>query len=102
MSIEDKKILVLKEDTKLPINPSTEEKQDSIIANVKPYVTLIDDYTTSNKTYIGKALAGSSEGATVWQIKCLDETGNFLKIQFADGVSTFTKEWDNRVGYTFS
>lgn len=64
--------------------------------------TLIDDYTTANKTYIGKAVAGASEGALVWQIKCLDETGNFLKIGFADGVSTFTKEWDDRTTYTYT
>ena len=84
------------------INPATEVKQDSIIEKLAAYTTLIDDYTTPNKTYIGKAVAGSGEGEVVWQIKCLDETGNFLKIQFADGVSTFSKEWDERVNYSYA
>lgn len=81
---------------------ATSTKQDTLIDQGKAYTTLIDDFTTVNKTYIGKAVAGASEGGTVWQIKCLDESGNFLKTQFADGVSTFTKEWDNRVGYAYS
>lgn len=81
---------------------ATETTLEAVRGNLAPYTTLIDDFTVVNKTYIGKAVAGSSEGGTVWQIKCLDETGNFLKTQFADGVSTYTKEWDNRVGYAYS
>ena len=84
------------------VNPATEEKQDEMISKLENYVTLIDDYTTTNVTYIGKAVAGSSEGATVWQIKALDETGNYLKIKYAGGESTFTNEWDERVNYTYS
>jgi len=67
-----------------------------------PYKTLIDDYTTTDKTYIGKTKAGNGEGTSLWQIKCLDDSGNFLKIEFADGVDTFTKEWDLRTSYTYS
>lgn len=67
-----------------------------------PYTTLIDDDTTANKIYVGRAAAGANEGALVWQIKCFDETGDFLKIQYADGVSTFNKEWDERESYDYS
>ena len=84
------------------INVGTEENQEELINNSKPYTTLIDDYTTTNKTYIGKAIASSSESSAVWQIKCLDETGTFLKTQFAGGVSTFTKTWGDRTTYTYS
>ena len=95
-------IVGIKDKDDVQQNPATEDKQDDIIAQGKAYKTLIDDYTTASKTYIGKAVAGANKGAIVWQIKCLDETGNFLEIGFADGVSTFTKEWDNRVGYNYS
>lgn len=87
----------------IEIETMIETLDNNIIIGLKNvFTTLIDDYTTANKTYIGKADAGSSEGGVIWQIKCLDESGDFLKIGFADGVSTFTKEWDNRVGYTYS
>lgn len=92
----------LHDTTDTAINPATEDKQDDLIIQGKAYTTLVDDYTTVDKTYIGKAVAGSPEGGTVWQIKCLDESNNFLKIGFANGVSTFVKEWDNRVGYSYS
>jgi len=67
-----------------------------------PYTTLIDDDTTANKIYVGQAPAGTGEGALSWRIKCFDETGAFLKIGYAEGVSTFTKEWDERDTYTYS
>ena len=66
------------------------------------YTVLVDDFTTINKTYIGKADAGSSESSPVWQIKCLDETGDFSKIQWAEGVDTFIKTWDDRTTYSYS
>jgi hypothetical protein len=75
---------------------------DTINKNLIPYNVLIDDYTTVDKIYIGRALSSSSESASVWQIKCIDETGDYMKIRFADGVSTFTKKWYDRVSYTYS
>ena len=72
------------------------------LIELKVFTTLVDDYIVTNKTYIGKAPAGSSEVDAVWQIKCLDETGNFAKIQWADGVSTFSKVWNDRTTYSYS
>jgi len=74
---------------------------DSINKNLIPYNTLIDDFSSIDKTYIGKALSGSSESDSVWQIKCIDETGDYMKIRFADGVSTFTKKWSDRITYSY-
>jgi len=64
--------------------------------------TLIDDFTTTDKTYIGKAEAGALESATVWQIQCLDETWNITKAKFADWDTSFTKEWDERTTYSYT
>ena len=63
---------------------------------------LIDDTTTTNVTYLGRALPGVSEGDSVWQIRAIDETGSFPEIEFAGGVSTFTQEWDNRTSLSYS
>ena len=89
--------------TPIAVNPTTGSilNDDTSIIRDK-YTTLVDDYTTINKIYIGKADANSSEASAVWQIKCIDETGNFAKIQFAEGVDTFTNIWDDRTTYTYS
>jgi hypothetical protein len=86
----------------LPSDYAKEEGNlDSINKNLIPYNTLIDDFSSIDKTYIGKALSGSSESNSVWQIKCIDETGDYMKIKFADGVSTFTKKWSDRITYSY-
>lgn len=66
------------------------------------YKTLIDDYTYSGRTYVGKAPAGSAENVAAWQIKLIDETGNYTKILYSDGVTAFSGIWDNRSGYTYA
>jgi hypothetical protein len=56
--------------------------------------------------YIGMAVPGSSVSESVWQIRKLEyddginmpPTGEV----FADGVSTFTKVWNDRATYSYS
>ena len=67
-----------------------------------PLTTLVDDFTVVSKTFIGKAKPGSSEAEALWQIKVLDDTGNYLKTQFAEGSVEFNKIWNNRTGYSYS
>jgi hypothetical protein len=55
----------------------------------------IDDYTTSNVTYIGRAAAGSLTSASVWQIKKIDNTTGII-LTWADGDTLFNNIWDNR------
>lgn len=60
MSIEDKRILVLKEDTKLPINPAREEKQDNIITALQKLIGFeIPAYDYIALTYVA---AGNGAG----------------------------------------
>lgn len=74
----------------------------SVTANATAYIVRYDD-AGSGITYIGKAVAGTAVGSAAWQIFRLDEssTPDFTKL-YADGVSTFTKIWDNRASYTYS
>ena len=74
----------------------------SVATSKDKYLTFIDDYSTANKTYIGKAVVGSAEDSVVWLITCLDETGDYLKIKFADGKSTFVNKWSLRTSYNYS
>lgn len=58
------------------------------------YKTLLDDYTTTNVTYVGKAAIGSATSSAVWQIQKIDETTG-MSITWADSAG-FTQVWDNR------
>lgn len=68
----------------------------------KEELLFLDDYTTTGKTYIGKAPVGSATGAGVWQISVLDETGNYMERKFAEGEIVYDKEWDERANYNFN
>lgn len=63
--------------------------------------TLIDE-ADANTTYIGKAGMGSSAGDLVWQIKRISVSGTVTTISYADGVSAYSKEWDERTSYSYS
>lgn len=68
-----------------------------------PYYIIKYDDAGSGITYIGKAAVGTSVASAGWQIKRLDESSTpDFDVLFADGVSTFTKVWDSRAGYTYS
>lgn len=56
------------------------------------YAIRIDDFTTTNVTYIGKAPIGSAVGSSVWQIQKIDETTGTV-ITWADGDANFDNVW---------
>lgn len=58
------------------------------------YKTLLDDYTTTNVTYVGKAVSGSATSSAVWQIQKIDETTGMV-ITWG-GTGAFDQVWDNR------
>lgn len=64
------------------------------------YTKLID--TVGTTKYIGEASPGTATSAALWRIKLVDLTDEDIEIQWADGVGTFTKVWDDRAGYSYS
>lgn len=52
-------------------------------------------------TYIGLAPPGSEEGASVWQIKRVDESSGTV-VLWADGTSAFIKRWNLATTYVYS
>ena len=61
--------------------------------------TRIDDYSTSNVTYIGTAVVNSITSGSVWSIKKMDQTTGIIITWAASGAST--QVWDNRTGLTY-
>jgi hypothetical protein len=60
------------------------------------------DEVSSTLIYRAEALAGSANSAAVWRIQKITISGSVITIQWADGVSTFTKVWNDRATYTYS
>jgi hypothetical protein len=54
--------------------------------------------------YIGESDVGSSESSAVWRIQKITftDSGNDADIKWADGVSSFTKVWNDRLTYSYS
>lgn len=62
----------------------------------------IDDTTTADTIYIGKADTGTATSAASWRIKRVQETGGEVITQYADGNSNFDNVWDNRASLSYS
>jgi hypothetical protein len=63
--------------------------------------TLIDETTETGVVYVGQAARLSPESSPVWRIKKVDSTTDTAKVSWADGVTTYTKVWDDRTSYTY-
>lgn len=61
-----------------------------------PYDLNMDE-ASSTVLYVGEADPGTANSAAAWRIKKVTPTG----VSWADGVTTFTKIWDNRASYTY-
>ena len=84
----------------------TEEKSrnvnDLIRENNTPFTTKIE-WAAGLPIYIGKARAGTLTSVAHWQIMKLTWDGSdCTDVKWADSVTTFTKEWDERASYTFA
>jgi len=65
--------------------------------------TILDGTTTTDVTYIGKALPGVGTDGTTWQIAKLDEsTSDVLTVTWADGNGSFDNVWSGRGTITYS
>jgi len=70
---------------------------------ITQYTVLTTDDGSDRVEYVGWALPGTSTSASEWRIAKLSYTaGGNPELKWADGVSTFTKEWDEKGTYTYS
>ena len=63
------------------------------------YQSFNDTTTDTNLVYLGKAVAGSDATDAAWQIKRYNKSAGTMT--FADDITTFTKQWSGRTGYTY-
>lgn len=63
------------------------------------YQSFNDTTTDTNLVYLGKAVAGSDPTDAAWQIKRYNKSAGTMT--FADDITTFTKQWSARTGYTY-
>lgn len=64
---------------------------------------IVDDTSTANYIYVGRAVAGSSSSLPVWSISRINVTSATAPIiQWADGVTDNTKLWSARTTITYS
>jgi hypothetical protein len=61
----------------------------------------IDDTTTADTTYIGKAPIGTATSSASWQIASLATSSGLIKT-WADGDAQFNNIWDNRASLTYN
>lgn len=80
------------------LNPSTSALEREIDTSA---LEMLIDEASATVTYIGKSPVNSATSAAVWQIKKVDSTSNPTSIKFADGVTSFTKIWDDRATFTY-
>lgn len=65
-----------------------------------PRALKLDDYTTADVIYIGKAQVGTAGSTAAWQIMKVDQTTG-LVITWADSNDKFDNVWDNRASLTY-
>ena len=77
---------------------------DGSIVTIEPgLTTAMENDSMGMAIYIGYTAAGTAKSVTGWRIQKFTYTNNVVTdIQWADGVSTFTKIWDSRATYTYS
>lgn len=61
---------------------------------------LLDDTSTTNVTYVGKAPIGTATSAAAWQIQKIDETSGMSITWANDGL--FTAKWTEILTETYS
>ena len=72
------------------------------LATDGPYLVFLDETTTTNITYVGKALPGTATSAASWQLFVLDETSGDLEVKYADGDALFDNVYDDRASDSYS
>lgn len=70
--------------------------------DIDPGISIIDETTTPGTTYMGRADAGTSRSAAIWQIrKYFTNADGDTELAWADGNAEFDNVWANRASLTY-
>lgn len=83
----------------VPIQLTADGKVPVEAGATSTYQSFNDTTTDTNLVYLGKAVAGSDATDAAWQIKRYNKSAGTMT--FADDITTFTKQWSGRTGYTY-
>lgn len=107
ISVIDKKnthsIVVFSDGKKIILDFDTEAERDEelmFMVSVSE-IKIIDNSSTPNVTYIGKAVAGTLETDPSWQIQKIDETSH-TKITWAQGNENYSNSWVDRTSLVYN
>jgi hypothetical protein len=59
------------------------------------------DQVSDNLFYVGKALIGSVDSDSLWQVVRYTTTGSILKSEYANGSEGFNEVWNDRATLTY-
>lgn len=68
---------------------------------IVPVYTKLIDRIDEHSMYVGEAVPGTNVLDISWRIKKIIVVSNEISIQYADGVSTFNKNWSIRNTYNY-
>lgn len=79
---------------------------DNAIAGIGddvPQNKIIDESSSNpDILYVGVSASGTATNAPLWSIHQVDASSDPISILYADGVSDYTKVWDDRESYTYT
>jgi len=79
------------------------DKTEDSVATIADSMRQLIEYSGGNPIYVGEAAPGVLASAATWRIKKVTYTsGDPTDVSWADGVGTFTKEWDERANYDYT
>jgi len=80
------------------------DEQAQARKSLVPSLTVRQDFEGGNfPIYIGEAPPGTATSEAKWRIRKITYSGTQqTAIEWADGVGTFSKVWDDRTSYSYS
>lgn len=67
------------------------------------YIVAVENDGNGNPIYVGWAVPNTAKTSASWKImKCTYSGTDLTDVQFASGVTTFNKIWNNRASYSYS
>lgn len=82
-------------------NGTTISLLKALIAMMQALATRVDD-VGGGISYVGKAVAGTTTSAALWQISRVTDSAGDVVVEFADGDNGYDNIWDNRASLSYS
>lgn len=75
---------------------------EDLAVAMKPQYAVLLDTVSDTVFYVGEADPGSLTSEAVWRIKKVTSVSGDISVEWADGSSTFSQVWDDRLSLSYS